>query len=116
LQPPQWSALLAGSAQSPPQSTWGGAQLSTQDPPTQASPTTHAVPQLPQFRGSLARSAVHVSGLLGSFPPSLAEQAATTNDGMPTRIKPRRSHRKKEFCLQFEDRMVSLSCRRRSER
>ena len=79
MQPPQWSALLAGFAQSPPQSIWGATQLRTQLPPTQASPTTHAVPQLPQFCGSLARSAVHVFGLV-DFAPSSPEQAATTNE------------------------------------
>jgi hypothetical protein len=58
LQPPQWSALLAGSAQSPPQSIWGSTQLRVQTPLTQACPATQATPQLPQFCGSFAVSAV----------------------------------------------------------
>jgi hypothetical protein len=76
LQLPQWSALLAGLAQSPPQSIWGATQLSLHVPPTQASPTTHVVPQLPQFCGSLPRSAAHVSGPF-DFAASPAEQAVT---------------------------------------
>jgi hypothetical protein len=58
LQPPQWSALLAGSAQSPPQSICGSTQLTVQTPPTQARPEVHATPHMPQFCGSFAVSAV----------------------------------------------------------
>ena len=60
LQAPQWSELLAGSAQSPPQSIWGGTQLTRQAPATQACPTVHATPHMPQLSGSLVVSAVQV--------------------------------------------------------
>jgi hypothetical protein len=59
---------------------------------------------LPQFCGSLPRSAVHVSGVFDVF-SSPAEQAPAANDGRPRRMKPRSSQRKRERSLEFEDRM-----------
>jgi hypothetical protein len=98
--------LLDVLTQAPEHSTSGVVQLTRQVPPTQAWPKTHALPQLPQFCGSLDVSAMHAP-LSPPSPPSPGvslEQAA--NHDMPTRIPPRSSQRCREVSLLSDDRMV----------
>jgi hypothetical protein len=76
-QPPQWSELLAGSAQTPPQSIWGGVQTALHIPPTHPWPTLQTVPHAPQFCGSVAVLAMHGLPSPSESPVSLLEQAAS---------------------------------------
>jgi hypothetical protein len=87
-------------------------QLSLQVPPTQASPATHALPQEPQFCGSVEMSAVHMPvpplpvpplSPSPSPPPLGLEQA--TKLAMPTRIEPPNIHLLRKLLLEVVDRM-----------
>jgi hypothetical protein len=76
-QPPQWSALLARSAHTPPQSIWGAVQLTLHIPPTHDCPTLQTVPHAPQFCGSIAVLAMQVLPSPPESPVSLLEHAAS---------------------------------------